>query len=312
MGLGCGLPPKWGSCRLAPAWGCWGGRPGAVGRVGRRARRSASSSAVKSFPPVLSLHCGVPSRVLLFFSAGPMPRQGPPTPSLCREGPRGLLPRANTVPSSPVRAASQAGGPTARIPPCPTGSRLFVMTKSWEWGESLHHNSGDPVAPASRHGLSQALLHRSDPTGCLYFTPVPQNLWSSYPFLVGRDIINIVSYSIVCRSGNHFSRILGGGLEYILTKSLRGILSSQGPPGGSVITQGAGPAPYELPHPASTSVHSFTICCPLGAPGPPETPTCGIFAQIRKQACRCLPLFWCRLPLPRKPFISFLALSWKT
>lgn len=139
------------------------------------------------------------------------------------------------------------------------------------------------MAPAFGHRLSLALLHRSNPTGCLYFTPVPQNLWSSYLFLVDRVIIDIVPYSIVCRSGNHFSRISGGGLEYILTKSLRGILSSQGPPGASLSPKGqAGPAPYsirELPRPAGPSLHSFAICCPLGAPGSPETRTCGILLR---------------------------------
>ena len=51
---------------------------------------------------------------------------------------------------------------------------------------------------------------------------------------------------------------------------------------GLCITQGARPAPYstrELPRPASPSVHSFTICYPLGAPGSPETPTCEILLR---------------------------------
>lgn len=210
------------------------------------------------------------------------PGRYPPPRAYAEKGPGAFSPEQTLSPAALRGLQAGPVGPQPGSPSAQRAARLFVMTKSWEWEESLHHDSGDPVAPASRHGLSQALLHRSDPTGCLYFTPVPQNLWSSYPFLVGRDIIAIVSYAIVCSSGNHFSRSLGGGLEYILTKSLRGILSSQGPPGGSVITQEAGPAPYstcKLPHPASPSIHSFTIYCPLGAPGSPETPTCGILLR---------------------------------
>lgn len=130
--------------------------------------------------------------------------------------------------------------------------------------------------------------------------------------MVGRVIIDIVPYSIVCRSGNHFSRISGGGLEYILTKSLRGILSSQGPPGASLSPKGqvllCTRHTSFLVQPAllSTASPSAALWGPLALQRHPPVQFCS-----EAQTSMPLPpfMFRCRIPLPRNPFLPCFELE---
>lgn len=116
----------------------------------------------------------------------------------------------------------------------------------------------------------------------------------------------------MCRSGNHFSRISGGGLEYILTKSLRGILSSQGPPGASLSPKGqvllcTRHASF-LVQPAllSTASPSAALWGPLALQRHPPVQFCS-----EAQTSMPLPpfMFWCRVPLPRNPFLPCFELE---
>lgn len=223
----------------------------------------------------------VPSRVLLFLSIGPVPRQGPPTPSLCREGPRGLPPE-QTPSQQPMGAASRAARPGARIPTCPTGSpalrdetELGVGGKPSPqqqglWGTCFRAQAFPGPAPLIRsNGLF--ILYTSSSKSLVLLSVLGWQGYYRYCTLLYR----VQEWESFQQDFRRRSRI------HINKKSQRNSFISRST-WGLPITQGAGPALYstrELPRPAGPSVHSFAICCPLGAPGSPETPTCAILLR---------------------------------